>query len=95
MAEELFLQQINDWCLMLGKEILRNNSTIEMEELGDVVLFLRVCEDRNIETYQSLLQIANHHSHQELIAKFKVADSRYNSGLFEEKLSDEIIGNAT
>lgn len=73
-----------------------------LEYLGDVVqsyinkiLFLRVYEDRNIETYQSLLQIANHHSHQELIAKFKVADSRYNFGLFEEKLSDEIIGNVT
>ncbi len=87
---------------MLRKEILRNDPTIEMEELGDVVqsyinkiLFLRVCEDRNIETYQSLYQIADHHSHQELIAKFKVADSRYNSGLFEEKLSDGIIGNVS
>lgn len=60
-VDELFLQQINDWRLMLRKEILRNDPTIEMEELGDVVqsyinkiLFLRVCEDRNIETYQSL-----------------------------------------
>lgn len=101
-VDELFLQQINDWRLMLGTEILRNNPEIEMEELGDVVqsyinkiLFLRVCEDRNIETYQSLLQIADHNSHRELIAKFKSADSRYNSGLFEEKLSDEIIGNVS
>ena len=87
---------------MLGKEILNCNPEIEMEELGDVVqsyinkiLFLRVCEDRNIETYQSLLQIADHNSYQELIAKFKAADSRYNSGLFEEKLSAEIIGNVS
>ena len=101
-VDELFLQQINDWRLMLGKEILNCNPEIEMDELGDVVqsyinkiLFLRVCEDRNIETYQSLLQIADHNSHQELIAKFKAADSRYNSGLFEEKLSDEIIGNVS
>ena len=101
-VDELFLQQINDWRLMLGTEILRNNIEIEMEELGDVVqsyinkiLFLRVCEDRNIETYQSLLQIADHNSHQELIAKFKTADSRYNSGLFEEKLSAEIIDNVS
>lgn len=101
-VDELFLQQINDWRLMLGTEILRNNPEIEMEELGDVVqsyinkiLFLRVCEDRNIETYQSLLQIADHNSHQELIVKFKAADSRYNSGLFKEKLSDDIIGNVS
>lgn len=101
-VDELFLQQINNWRLMLGTEILRNNPEIKMEELGDVVqsyinkiLFLRVCEDRNIETYQSLLRIADHNSHQELIAKFKTADSHYNSGLFEEKLSDEIIGNVS
>lgn len=36
-VDELFLQQINDWRLMLGKEILRNDPAIEMEELGDVV----------------------------------------------------------
>ena len=101
-VDELFLQQINNWRLMLGKEILNCNPEIEMEELGDVVqsyinkiLFLRVCEDRNIETYQSLLQIADHNSYQELIAKFKAADFRYNSGLFEEKLSAEIIGNVS
>ena len=101
-VDELFLQQINNWRLMLGKEILNCNPEIEMEELGDVVqsyinkiLFLRVCEDRNIEMYQSLLQIADHNSYQELIAKFKAADSRYNSGLFEEKLSAEIIGNVS
>ena len=101
-VDELFLQQINEWRLMLGTEIRRNNPEIEMEELGDVVqsyinriLFLRVCEDRNIETYQSLLQIADHNSYQELIAQFKAADSRYNSGLFEEKLSDEIIGDVS
>lgn len=101
-VDELFLQQINNWRLILGKEILDCNPEIEMEELGDVVqsyinkiLFLRVCEDRNIETYQSLLQIADHNSYQELISKFKAADSRYNSGLFEEKLSAEIIGNVS
>lgn len=101
-VDELFLQQINNWRLMLGKEILNCNPEIEMEELGDVVqsyinkiLFLRVCEDRNIETYQSLLQIADHNSYQELIAKFKAADSRYNSGLFKEKLSAEIIGDVS
>ena len=101
-VDELFLQQINDWRLMLGKEILNWNPEIDMEELGDVVqsyinkiLFLRVCEDRNIETYQCLLQIADHNSHQELVAKFKAADSRYNSGLFVEKLSAEIIGNVS
>lgn len=98
--DKLFLKQINEWRLMLGKQILSAKPDMEIEHLGDVVqsyinkiLFLRVCEDRNIESYQALLNIADHNSHQELIAKFREADNKYNSGLFEELLSDDIIYN--
>ena len=73
---------------------------IDIEQLGDVVqsyinkiLFLRVCEDRNIETYQLLLSIADHNSHNELVAIFREADKKYNSGLFEELLSENIVCN--
>jgi len=52
-----------------------------------------ICEDRNIETYQILLRIADHNSHKELVEKFKEADNRYNSGLFEELLSESVICN--
>lgn len=99
-VDKLFLEQINEWRLLLGKEILKSVPDIEIEYLGDVVqsyinkiLFLRVCEDRNIETYQVLLKIADNNSHKELVAKFKEADNRYNSGLFEELLSENVIGN--
>lgn len=99
-VDKLFLEQINEWRLLLGKEILKSMPDIEIEYLGDVVqsyinkiLFLRVCEDRNIETYQVLLKIADNNSHKELVAKFKEADNRYNSGLFEELLSENVIGN--
>lgn len=99
--DSFFLNQINDWRLLLGKEILSFLPNICMEELEDVVqsyinkvLFLRVCEDRNIEVYRRLFQIAgNNGDGQELIAKFKDADRKYNSGLFEEKLSEEIVCN--
>lgn len=98
--DQMFLEQINSWRIMLGREILRVSPNIEIVELGDIVqsyinkiLFLRVCEDRNIETYQRLLQIANHNSGQELISKFREADTKYNSGLFEERLSSEVICN--
>ena len=96
----LFLEQINQWRLMLGQQILSYIPDIEIDYLGDIVqsyinkiLFLRVCEDRNIETYQRLLTIADHSSHEELIAKFKEADNKYNSGLFEELISEDVIGN--
>ena len=98
--DKLFLEQINAWRLMLGKQIYSIKSDIDIDFLGDIVqsyinkiLFLRVCEDRNIETYQVLLHIADHDNYAGLIAKFREADNKYNSGLFGELLSEDIIGN--
>lgn len=100
--DELFLAQINKWRLMLGNEILIAMPTIDMAKLGDIVqsyinkiLFLRVCEDRNIEAYQRLLLAANHESYAELITLFRNADKKYNSGLFEEQLSHIVIENVS
>ena len=99
-VDSLFLEQINQWRLMLGQQILSCDPDLEIDYLGDIVqsyinkiLFLRVCEDRNFETYQRLLTIADHNSHKELVAKFKEADNKYNSGLFEELISEDVIGN--
>lgn len=99
-VDSLFLEQINQWRLILGQQILSYKPDMEIDYLGDIVqsyinkiLFLRVCEDRNIETYQRLLTIADHYSHEELVAKFREADNKYNSGLFEELISEDVIGN--
>lgn len=99
-VDKEFLKQINEWRILLGNEILNAMPSIEIEELGDIVqsyinkiLFLRVCEDRNIEAYQSLLKIANEQQFSELVKKFKDADRKYNSGLFKQKLSSELIND--
>ena len=99
-VDELFLSQINEWRLQLGNEILQVATDIEIEELNDAVqsyinriLFLRVCEDRNIEEYKTLLSIADDGQHDSLLAKFAEADAKYNSGLFDQLLSDEIVSN--
>ncbi len=98
--DQRFLVQINEWRLLLGRQILEADPTIGIVELGDVVqsyinkiLFLRVCEDRNIETYQDLLAIADNDKYEELISKFREADRRYNSGLFDELLSEQLVCN--
>lgn len=98
--DKLFLDQINSWRLLLGNEIVSNNPEIEIFELNDIVqryinslVFLRVCEDRNIENYKSLLNIANEGSLQLLIDKFREADNKYNSGLFSQPLNETIISN--
>ena len=98
--DDLFLTQINEWRLLLGNQIIALSPNMDLAELGDIVqsyinkiLFLRVCEDRNIETYQRLLQVAEHDDGRELIERFREADRRYNSGLFTERLSSDVVCN--
>ncbi|MFK7948170.1 MAG: N-6 DNA methylase [Saprospiraceae bacterium] len=100
--DELFLRQINNWRLLLGQKIYEFDSTIEEQDLNDHVqsyinriIFLRVCEDRNLEEYQTLLNLANEANLNQLLEKFIAADKKYNSGLFDQFLSDEIIGNTS
>jgi len=100
-VDKQFLKQINEWRLLLGKEILNAEPTIDIELLGDEVqsyinkiLFLRVCEDRNIETYKDLLAIADGGNFDKLLEKFRKADTKYNSGLFDLSLSEQVVCNA-
>lgn len=101
-VDKLFLTQINKWRVELGKEIFNHNKTISEQELNDIVqsyinriIFLRVCEDRNLEVYQTLLQLATNDDFNALIEKFTKADKKYNSGLFDQLLSNEIIKNVS
>jgi hypothetical protein len=101
-VDDLFLAQINDWRKLLSAEIYKHSPIITEELLNDYVqsylnriLFLRVCEDRNLEGYQTLLNFANHKDFKALIKKFQEADKKYNSGLFDQYLSDKIIENVS
>lgn len=98
--DTLFLQQFNEWRKLLGSEIYKHNPKIKEQELNDIVqsylnriLFLRVCEDRSLEDYQTLLVFANASDFKALIKKFEQADKRYNSGLFDQLLKDKIVEN--
>ncbi|MDA3614356.1 Eco57I restriction-modification methylase domain-containing protein [Polluticaenibacter yanchengensis] len=98
--DNLFLKQINEWRKALGAEIHKYESKIDEQQLNDIVqsylnrvLFLRVCEDRNLEDYQTLLKFANTNDFNALIKKFEQADKRYNSGLFDQLLKDKIVEN--
>lgn len=98
--DNLFLKQINEWRKALGSEIHKYEPLIDEQQLNDIVqsylnriLFLRVCEDRNLEDYQTLLKFANTNDFNALIKKFKEADKRYNSGLFDQLLKDKIVEN--
>lgn len=98
--DNLFLEQINEWRLLLGSEILTRNPQIDEFQLNDIVqsyinsiVFLRVCEDRNLEVYKTLLALAESENFNALIEKFRLADLKYNAGLFSQPLSNEIISD--
>lgn len=100
--DNLFLNQINEWRKLLGAEVFKHDPNIDEHLLNDVVqsylnriLFLRVCEDRNLEDYQTLLKFANAKDFNALIKKFEQADKKYNSGLFDQLLKDKIIENVS
>ena len=100
--DNLFLNQINEWRKALGAEIHKHEPKIDEQELNDVVqsylnrvLFLRVCEDRNLEEYQTLLKFANANDFKALIKKFEQADKYYNSGLFDQLLKDKLVENVS
>lgn len=99
-VDDLFVSQINDWRISIGKEIFKYQPAIDTHTLNDQVqsyinriVFLRVCEDRNLEDYKTLLNFADTQDFSALINKFQEADKKYNSGLFDQLLSKEIIGN--
>jgi len=99
-VDQFFLQQINDWRVALGSEVYSHKSELGDHELNDIVqsyinsiIFLRVCEDRNLETYKTLLNFADEEDFSSLIAKFEESDRKYNAGLFNHPLTKEVISN--
>ncbi|WP_435675596.1 Eco57I restriction-modification methylase domain-containing protein [Polaribacter sp.] len=101
-VDDLFLAHINEWRIILGKEIYSHKSDLKTEELNDIVqsyinsiIFLRVCEDRNLETYKTLLNFAENKDFSSLIKKFKEADKKYNAGLFGQPLTDKVISDSS
>lgn len=97
-VDELFLEQINNWRVSLSNYLYINNPRYKsVEIINDVVqefinqiVFLRICEDRNLPLYHKLKETIND---EELIKEkleelFYDADKRYNSGLFDK---DNII----
>jgi len=90
--DEYFLSQIETWRAQLAQDIVwqntaRQNPALTQAELNFLVqrllnrvIFLRICEDRELERYHALKTIQ---TYDELKALFRQADQRYNSGLFD------------
>jgi predicted type IV restriction endonuclease len=89
-VDEAFLIEIESWRKSLASDIARNNGLLDsvtlnvvVQQLIDRIVFLRICEDRGIEEYGQLREMAEEPNvYPSLLEIFFRADLRYNSGLF-------------
>ncbi|KJJ39307.1 Eco57I restriction-modification methylase domain-containing protein [Aequorivita vladivostokensis] len=92
-----FLSQIENWRHVLAENVVANNADLTqdginylIQRLINKIIFLRICEDREIEKYETLKNISDY---DELKQLFIYSDKKYNSGLFnyiEEDLAQQI-----
>jgi hypothetical protein len=106
-VDKEFLNSLDQWRTLLAETISKENKQLDEDELNfvvqqtlDRIIFLRICEDRNIEPYGRLKECLNHGDYYgNLLLEFKQADDKYNSGLFnfkKDKLSHQLkINNKT
>lgn len=85
--DEYFLQQIEQWRMRLAANILIHQPDLSAETINFLVqrllnriVFLRICEDREMERAETLRGI---HNYDELKRLFRSSDEKYNSGLFD------------
>jgi hypothetical protein len=88
-----FLKSIEQWRTYLATSIALRNKSVSMDKLNyavqktiDRIIFLRMCEDRGVEHY-GLLKKATEKGdvYLNLFALFRIANEKYNSGLFDFK----------
>ena len=89
-VDQAFLSQLEEWRVQLAGDIASNNPHLDDYELDaatqailDRIVFLRISEDRGIEPYGQLKQLRKDRpAYDQLVELFKLADAKYNSGLF-------------
>jgi len=89
-VDTAFLDEIESWRMELARNIALRNPGLTRRELNfavqrtiDRIIFLRICEDRSIEEYQTLQALQNGvNVYPRLCHLFYRADQLYNSGLF-------------
>ncbi len=92
-VDKEFLKLIETWRINLAKNIAINNKKLDIYHLNrsvqkiiDRIIFLRITEDRNIEKYGKLIEIAKQKGiYKSFNDYIKIADKKYNSGLFDYK----------
>ncbi|MGD7197265.1 Eco57I restriction-modification methylase domain-containing protein [Ralstonia pseudosolanacearum] len=87
--DDLFLRQVRSWRERLAADIHANTPGLSSIELTysvqlflSRIVFLRVCEDREIERYETLKNLPSANTFDALMDELRRADEFYDSGLF-------------
>jgi type I restriction-modification system DNA methylase subunit len=96
--DDVFLRQVRSWRERLAIDIHANTPALTHAELTYAVqlflcriVFLRICEDRDIERYETLRNLPTASTFDALMNELRRADDFYNSGLFR-LLDDARLG---
>jgi hypothetical protein len=89
-VDAAFLADIEEWRHDLAASIAIRNPRLGQREVNfavqrtiDRIIFLRICEDRGLESYGQLRALTERPGiYPQLCNLFQLADKRYNSGLF-------------
>lgn len=106
--DDFFLRQVRSWRERLAVDIHTNTPSLSPAELTYAVqlfllriVFLRICEDREIERYETLKGLPVAKTFDALMAELRRADDFYDSGLFRLlddarlgiRISDSVLQN--
>lgn len=96
--DSYFLDQVRSWRMKLAIDIHANTLGLTSAELTYAVqlflsriVFLRICEDRRIEDYETLKRLPETDTFNAFMEQLRRADAFYDSGLFR-LLDDERLG---
>jgi len=89
-VDDVFLAEMERWREELARNIALRNPSLTTRQLNsavqltiDRIIFLRICEDRGIEAEDALRNATDGKEvYSDLLALFRQADRKYNSGLF-------------
>ena len=91
-VDEAFLREMEGWRENLARDIALHNDSLNRRDLNllvqraiDRIVFLRIAEDRGIESYGRLRSAVapGRDAYSEIKRLFHEADDKYNSGLFD------------
>ena len=89
-VDDAFLDELERWRKRLGQSLHERNPSLSIRGLNtavqlliDRIVFLRICEDRGIESYGRLRTLHKRgNAYQGLLQQFDQANAKYNAGLF-------------